>query len=139
LLAGGGQVLGRVQDSTLASKAPRLKKEDGLVNWSRTAKEIFDQARALEPWPKTFTFWQRPGHEPVRLILERVETMPTIPPESAAIAAPGSIIGADEQGLVVACGEGALRIQSLQPAGKRAMSAGEFLRGHPLKVGEKLG
>jgi methionyl-tRNA formyltransferase len=137
ILASGDEA-GVSQDQSAASTAPRLKKEDGLVDWSRTAKEIFDQVRGLEPWPKTHTFWQRPGHEPVRLILERVEPMAAILSDSGGIVA-GTIIQADAQGLVVACGEGALRVQSLQPAGKRAMSAGEFLRGHPLKVRDRLG
>lgn len=139
LLARGGQPVGIAQDSKLASKAPRLKKEFGLVNWSRTTNEIFNQVRALQPWPKTYTLWQRPGHEPLRLILERVEPIANIANASAGVAPPGHVIQADEQGLVVACGEGALQVQSLQPAGKRAMSAAEFLRGHPLKAGEKLG
>jgi methionyl-tRNA formyltransferase len=138
ILARGENKAGIPQDMKLVTKAPRLKKEDGLVDWSRTAKEIFDQVRSFEPWPKTYTFWQRPGHEPVRLILERVEPMAAILSDSGGIAA-ASIIQADGQGLVVACGKGALRVQSLQPAGKRAMSAGEFLRGHPLKVGDRLG
>jgi len=136
ILARGQQDAGISQDSTLASKAPRLKKEDGLVDWSRSATEIFNQVRALQPWPKTYTFWARAGHEPLRLILERVQTTGTIPNASAA---PGVGIQANQEGLAVACGQGALRIEFLQPAGKRAMSAGEFLRGHPLKVGEKLG
>jgi len=138
LLASGGQLGAAAQDSKLASKAPRLKKEDGLVDWSRSAKEISDQVRAFAPWPKTYTFWHRAGHEPLRLILERVEPA-TIPAARADMANPGSVIQADDQGLVVACGKAALRIKSLQPAGKRVMSAGEFLRGHPLKSGEKLG
>jgi len=138
ILARGKHGAGIPQDSKLASKAPRLKKEDGLVDWSCSAAEISNQVRAFEPWPKTFTFWQRAGHEPLRLILEQVQPLDSIPAVSGATA-PGLVVQADEHRLVVACGQGALQVETLQPSGKRAMSAGEFLRGHPLKVGEKLG
>src|SRR5262249_46472764 len=111
-----GNTSGIIQDSTRATKAPRLKKDDGLVNWSRSATEIFNQVRALEPWPKTFTFWKRPQGEPVRLILEQVEPIAaagTLPNDKAA-AAPASIVSADSGNLIIACGAGHLKIEALQ-------------------------
>jgi len=138
ILARGKHDAGILQDPKLATKAPRLEKEDGLVDWSRSAREISNQVRAFEPWPKTFTFWQRAGHEPLRLILDRVHPLDSIPAVSGG-ASPGFVVQADEHRLVVACGEAALQVETLQPSGRRAMSAGEFLRGHPLKAGEKLG
>ena len=57
------------QDPALASKAPRLKKTDGLIDWTRPAAAIKNHVRAMEPWPKTYTFWHRPDGPPVRLIL----------------------------------------------------------------------
>ncbi len=75
MFARGDATYGIKQDSTSATKAPRLKKEDGLVDWSRPALEIFNQVRALQPWPKTYTFWKRPELEPLRLILERVQAV----------------------------------------------------------------
>jgi methionyl-tRNA formyltransferase len=138
ILARGKHDAGIPQDSSLASKAPRLKKEDGLVDWSRSAGEICNQVRALEPWPKTYTFSQRAGHEPLRLILERVHAIEAVAAVSE-IPPAGSVIAADHQELLIACGQGVLEIDSLQPAGKRAMTAAEFLRGHPLKVGDRLG
>jgi methionyl-tRNA formyltransferase len=135
LLAIGSTVGGIEQDPQSATRAPRLKKEDGLVDWSRSPTAIFNQVRAFQPWPKTHTFWQRPEHEPLRLILEQVE--PTASDAEAAL--PGVILEADNDRLVVACGEGSLKIEAIQPAGKRAMSAAEFLHGHPLAVGQRLG
>src|SRR5262249_46245968 len=140
MLAAGKASSGVVQDPKLATKAPRLKKEDGHVDWSRSASAITNQVRALEPWPKTFTFWNRPGDDPIRLILQMVRPLPS----TDANAIPthqhsgGRIVEATAGNLVVACGDGLLKIDSLQPAGKRAMSAEEFLRGHPLGVGEQL-
>ncbi len=117
------------QDPALATKAPRLKKEDGLVDWSRSAADIVNQVRALQPWPKTYTFWQPHGHESVRLILEKVRATDAADAEGRA---PGTIFQAHDDILIVACGAGLLQIDAIQPAGKRVMTAGEFLRGHHL-------
>ena len=57
------------QDPALASKAPRLKKTDGEVDWKRPAEAIRNQVRAFEPWPKTYTFWCRPKGTPLRMIV----------------------------------------------------------------------
>ncbi|HTQ38910.1 MAG TPA: methionyl-tRNA formyltransferase [Pirellulales bacterium] len=141
LLAGGAPTPGIVQDPRSVTKAPRLKKEDGLVDWSRSAVAIYNQVRALQPWPKTYTFWKRPNSEPLRLILEIVQPLDDVaqvsigPPTST----PGTIQQALSNQLIVACGKGSLRIDRLQPAGKRIMTASEFLRGHALLPGEKLG
>jgi methionyl-tRNA formyltransferase len=120
------------QDQALASRAPRLKKELGLVDWQRGAAEIANQVRALMPWPKTYTFWQRPPSVPFRVILERVRVVD-------AAGAPGVVLEASGDQLVIATGQGALAIEAIQPSGKRVMSAGEFLRGYPVRAGEKLG
>ena len=63
------------QDAALASKAPRLKKTDGLIDWSRPAAAIKNHVRAMEPWPKTYTFWHRPSGAPMRLILGPVSVV----------------------------------------------------------------
>jgi methionyl-tRNA formyltransferase len=131
-----GDTSGIPQDAALATKASRLKKTDGLIDWSRTAEQIRNQIRAMDPWPKAFTFWLGPDGPAVRLIVEAV----TIEPETPSVA-PGTIVAADAAAgtLRVACGTGALRIVRLQPAGKRLMSAGEFLRGHPAQPGQRFG
>jgi len=126
--------LGTRQDQSLASRAPRLKKSDGNIDWKQTALQIRNQIRALKPWPGSFTQWQRPEGEPVRLIVDQVSLV-TNP---SADATPGTIIQIDNAGLQVATGEGVLLIQTLQPAGKRIMDAAAFLRGHPVKVGDLL-
>jgi methionyl-tRNA formyltransferase len=121
------------QDPAQATRAPRLKKELGQVDWSRSAAAIKNQVRALQPWPKTYTFWHREGGEPLRLILERVRVEPGLSAE------PGTVLEAKGERLVVATGEQALAIDQIQPAGKRVLSAGEFLRGYPVRPGERLG
>lgn len=121
------------QDNKLATKAPRLKKTDGLVDWSRPAAAIKDQVRAMEPWPKTYTFWHRSG-EPMRLILGRVSVL-----DEPASAPPGTVVRSSGSELLIATGEGLLKIEQLQPSGKRMLTAEEFLRGYPLVEGQQLG
>jgi methionyl-tRNA formyltransferase len=121
------------QDPLLATKAPRLTKALGAIDWSRSAVALRNQIRALNPWPKTFTNWSREGHEPLRLILERASVA-----QIAHAALPGTILEAHGDRLLVAAGDGALAVELIQPAGKRVMAAAEFLRGYPLSSGERL-
>lgn len=123
------------QDASLVTKAPRLKKEQGAIDWTRTAEQIKDQVRALEPWPRTFTFWHRPGGEPLRVILDRVR----LAEWHSGPGAPGEVLEAYQDRLLVATGAGALRIESIQPAGKKAIAAEDFLRGYPVQSGEFFG
>jgi methionyl-tRNA formyltransferase len=126
--------LGTLQDPQAATKAPRLKKSDGEVDWSRSAQQIHDQIRALRPWPGTYTHWLRPGHDPVRLILDAAAPLP-----AQSAAAPGEVVASDPERLHVAAGEGVLALQRVQPAGKRVMAIAEFLRGQPIQIGQTFG
>ncbi|MBA4107253.1 MAG: methionyl-tRNA formyltransferase [Pirellula sp.] len=140
------------QDRTQASKAPRLEKEHGAINWSRPAQAIKNQVRALDPWPRAYTSWQRQTDqqksepegsslrsssppEPLRLILHRTAV---ITPSPNPEVHPGTILEANQR-LLIATGAGALEILTLQPAGKRVMHAAEFLRGYQLAPGQRLG
>jgi methionyl-tRNA formyltransferase len=121
------------QDPALATRAPRLKKELGQVDWTRSATAIANQVRALQPWPKTYTFWQRPAGEPLRLILDRVHVEP------ATSLQAGVVLEADGDRLVIGTGQNTIVVDSIQPAGKRVLSAAEFLRGYPVQSGERFG
>jgi methionyl-tRNA formyltransferase len=127
--------IGVVQDPAQATRAPRLKKSDGAVDWSRSAREIRNQVRAFQPWPGTYTNWHREADEPLRLILEQVSTLPA----DDAIATPGQVVRVDKRQLVVAAGQGYVAIDRLQPAGKRSMEISEFLRGHAVQPGDRFG
>ncbi|HVA47808.1 MAG TPA: methionyl-tRNA formyltransferase [Pirellulales bacterium] len=126
-----GQVTALPQDPSQASPARRLRKTDGAIDWSRSATAIRNQIRALEPWPRTYTFWHRPGGQTLRLILGRTSV------SERSEANPGTVIHAGDD-LVIASGDGGLRIHELQPAGKRMITALEFLRGYPVKAGESF-
>jgi methionyl-tRNA formyltransferase len=141
--AGPGSTPGVPQDPARVTRAPRLAKADGIVDWSLPAVRIARMRRALEPWPRTATFLHAaPERPPMRVVLEDVAVVE----ESAAglaadpAVAPGSILSADDAGLVVACGENTrLIVRRLVPEGKRSMSAAEFLRGHALFAASRFG
>jgi methionyl-tRNA formyltransferase len=136
LQAGRAQLIS--QDKAQASKAPRLKKEQGVIDWSRPAQEIKNQVRALRPWPRAYTFLHRENAEPLRLNIDRVSIHP-LPLGEGRVrdAAPGTILDATSR-LIVATGDVPLEILELQPAGKRSMPAGEFLRGYRLLPGNRF-
>jgi methionyl-tRNA formyltransferase len=126
-----------VQDKTMASKAPRLKKEQGAIDWSRPASETENQIRGLRPWPRAYTFLRRSGGEMLRLNIDRVAVMSATVPTGATLP-PGTILDSTGQ-LLVAAGGGTIEVLELQPAGKRSMAAVEFLRGYRPSAGDFFG
>ena len=131
-----GNVTPVPQDVAQATKAPRLKKEDGAIDWNLSAEQIRNQVRAFVPWPKTFTYWHRSEAEPMRLILDRV-TIDTTPRPAGTV--PGQVLEASADRLLIATGNHLQKIDSLQPAGKRILTAAEFLRGNPVRPGDRFG
>jgi methionyl-tRNA formyltransferase len=127
------------QDTAQTSKAPRLKKEQGAIDWSRTAQEIKNQVRALRPWPRAYTFFHRDNAEPLRLNIDRVSIHPLPLGEGRMREhpSPGSILDA-ASGLLIATGDDPLEILELQPAGKRSMPASDFLRGQRIQPGDRF-
>jgi methionyl-tRNA formyltransferase len=132
----GQTPLGVPQDHSRATRAPRLKKHDGWVDWSRSARQIYNQVRALKPWPGTFTDWCTLYGPATRLILDWVRVVETQVPLGVP---PGQIESVDKDHLRVATGDQLLAIERIQPAGKRPMSIDEFLRGHHMSPGQMLG
>lgn len=125
--------IGSLQPKSQVTKAPRLAKADGLIDWSKPAACIQRQVRALKPWPTTYTHWQRPQGEPLRVIVDQVTVI-----DEPAVAEPGTIVVSDGKQLVIATGDGRLSLTALQPAGKRVLQISEFLRGYAVKVGERF-
>jgi len=106
----------------------------GQIDWSRSALEIKNQVRALQPWPRAFTAWCREGSEMVRLIVHRTDLRIEQPNSSVA---PGTVVACDTA-LVVATGNGLLSLEQIQPAGKKMMQTADFLRGYPVQTGDRL-
>jgi methionyl-tRNA formyltransferase len=137
----GESLIGEQQDRKLATKAPRLKKSDGQIDWTRSAQQIVNQIRAFQPWPGTFTSWDsRKLKQPLRLIVHRASAQDDAPDESGESnpGTPGQVIIADKHQLVIQTGAGRLSIEQIQPAGKRAMPIADFLRGHQPSVGDRF-
>jgi methionyl-tRNA formyltransferase len=134
-----GPVAGTKQDPTQATKAPKLTKEHGAIDWSRPAAAVCNHVRAMQPWPTAYTFWCRPGQPPLRLIICRARVNEDVDFEDAL--APGEL-GWTRTGPRLFVGSGsddAVEILELQPAGKKRMTAVEFLRGRPPRPGDRLG
>jgi methionyl-tRNA formyltransferase len=130
--------LGTPQDAALATKAPRLKKEHGIIDWSKSAEQIRNQVRALKPWPGSYTFWHRAGHEPLRLVIDRAQVGGAGWQAPTALD-PGRVTVSDGKRLVIATGDGLLSLLAVQPAGKRHMAIEEFLRGYPVREEDRFG
>jgi methionyl-tRNA formyltransferase len=135
-----GSVEEMPQDETVATYAPRLRREDGLVDWQLPAADIHNRIRGLHPWPRASTLCR--GR---RLILLRSvlvtsgrEHSPEGMSQPVSPNAPGTILEAHGDRLMIATGRGVLAITELQAEGTRPMSVREFLAGHRLSVGERL-
>lgn len=115
------------QDDSETCYASMMKKEDGLIDWNLSAGQIHNLVRGLNPWPAAYTSFNE----------ETLKVGQTLVTSGSGDA--GSVVSADEDGVLVACGEGVLRIGELQLPGKRKMLAADFLRGHSLPVGTRLG
>jgi methionyl-tRNA formyltransferase len=140
-----GPVAGTKQDPSQVTKAPKLTKEMGLIDWSKPAGAIARQVRAMQPWPTAYTFFHRPGKEPMRVIIAKSGTSLAIGmPMSAPDQPPGTLTQVrfpdDSVPLCVVCSPWQrLIIAELQPAGKKRMTAEEFLRGYPIQEGYRFG
>jgi methionyl-tRNA formyltransferase len=135
----GQSALGESQDPSQATKARRLRKNDGLANWSQPAEHVYRQYRAVQRWPGFFTHWQPMGRDPVRIILEKI-TLGELAdhPPSNTTSLPGTILRIDPHALIVATSIGTISIHRLQLAGGRAMDAAAFVCGNPIQVGDRL-
>jgi methionyl-tRNA formyltransferase len=123
-----GILVARPQPIEGATYAAKIAKAETMLDWSRPAPELGRAVRAFRPVPGASTLL---SGEPLKIW--------SAEPVVAAQASPGTVVQADEAAIVVACGDGALAITELQRAGGRRMRSGEFLRGHPLALGARLG
>jgi methionyl-tRNA formyltransferase len=101
------------QDHAAATIAPKIEKSEGSVSWSDRAKTVYDKFRAFDPWPGIFAG---------ELKLNELA-------RAAGHGAPGSVLSVDDDGVIVACGEGALRVITIQRPGKPRIRAADFVRG----------
>lgn len=119
------------QDNSRATICPLINKDDGRIDWSKSAEFIARMVRAYDPWPGTYATWN--GR---RLLVHRAAAVPASSTEDRLL--PGAIIY-DSAALKIGTGDGVLQLGELQLEGRKRLSAAEFLRGHPTLVGSVLG
>ncbi|GFO61632.1 methionyl-tRNA formyltransferase [Geomonas silvestris] len=115
------------QDDALTCYAPMMKKEDGLIDWTREAAAIKNQVRGMTPWPGAFSYL-----DDKLLKVYRVQS-------AQGAGRPGEVLAASRDGIEVACGTGSIVIYELQLEGKKRLPAAEFLAGCKLEPGTLIG
>ncbi len=121
------------QDPAKATKAPKLSKDDGRIDWSKSARDIHNLVRAMQPWPTAATTWYpSSGKAPLRIIVHRASVV-------EGEGKPGQVIEAARDRLVIATSSGAIRLVRVQMPGKTSLAVEEFLRGHAVHIGDQLG
>lgn len=118
------------QDASKASYAPKLKKEDGLIDWNKDVQKVQSHIRGVQPWPGAYTYLDG------KLIKIHKAS---IYDASAASSKPGQIIGIEKDGILVNTADGAIVIEELQPESSRRMDINAFLAGHKVKIGDIFG
>ncbi len=117
-----GAATPQVQPADGVTYATKLRKEEATIDWSRSAAEIDRQIRAFDPWPVAETRWNG----------QQLRVWQAIPIDSPASNGPGQVLATSAAGIDVGTGTGVLRLTRVQSAGRKAMSAAEFLKAHRL-------
>jgi methionyl-tRNA formyltransferase len=134
-----GSVRAEPQDESASTYAPRLRKEEGLIDWTQPSQRIHNQVRGLHPWPHAYSYL-----EGSRLIVWK--TVIRLKPDSTsgqdlrcAPEPPGTIVDVTGDSIHVATGDGRVAVTELQAEGRRPMLTRDFLAGRPLRPGMKFG
>lgn len=125
-----GQLPEREQEHSLATFSPKIEREDARIDWRSPAADVANVIRAYDPRPGAFTV-QRGGD--VKCFGAQLSTL------TAPTTQPGTVVGIDEEGMLVSCGDGPLRISTVHPSGKRRQRASEWLAGRGVAIGDVLG
>jgi len=125
-----GRIAPQPQPAEGASYAAKIKKDDGRIDWKLPARKIWNRLRAFTPWPGGFTFLEVQP-KPQMLKIWKVEVLETN-------GRAGTVVAADKTGLVIGCGQGALRVLELQREGGKRLTAEQFLAGSQLKLGARF-
>lgn len=120
------------QDDSLATHVKMIKKEDALIDWSKSATTIFNLVRGMNPWPVAFT---KIADKMLKIYTSTVDNNSVYLDKKD-----GEVVCADlKNGLIIKCGEGLLKVEELQLEGSKRMSAHDFLLGRKISVGDILG
>jgi methionyl-tRNA formyltransferase len=125
-----GRLASRPQDDARATYAPMIKKEDGLIDWTQSNTQVDRHIRAMTPWPGAVTTWRGKSLK----VLDAAATSGNQPPPGP----PGTILIENDM-VVILTGQGGVRLERVQLAGKRPLPIEDFLRGQPAFIGGQLG
>ena len=123
-----GEIKPIPQDNSMASYAPMLKKEDGQIDWTKGAEDIYNMVRGMDPWPGAFTYYKG-----------ELWKVWKVRHGDAGKGHPGEILAADKDRIDVASGNSVISIIEIQPANKKRMAVSDFLRGNKIEKGIILG
>ena len=129
-LAQKGELHPEKQDEREASYAAKIAKDDCLLDFSKSAREVHNQIRALFPAPLSFTFLRG---RTLKILQSRILS------EEEIKGAPGTVLSIGDDGAAIACGRGTLLLASLRPEGKGSMSVSDFAKGRGISCGDVLG
>ena len=118
------------QDSALATMAPMLEKDQGRIDWSKSARQVHDHVRGMSPWPGAFTS--------ARGKTLKVRATRVVNGTAAGVVA-GQVVVADKSRVMVACGQACVELVTVQPEGKRAITGAEWVMGRGVAEGDLLG
>ena len=122
-----GSITPKKQDDSLSTYASQLSKADGEIDWNKSAEEICNQVRGLNPWPMAYTYIGK-KRAVIDMAYKENET-----------GNAGEVLRADKEGLRVSCGKGSVLIKNIKIEGKKRMSVEEYLNGHAIEKGTILG
>lgn len=124
-----GKIIPQPQDHSKATYTKKITKEDGHIDWKLSAREIVNRIRAFTPWPGAYSFLQK---DDKRLMIKILEAEPI----DLNCDTPGKVISVAKNHFIVCCGKGALKINQVQPEGRKKMSSAEYLAGNKLEPGQ---
>ncbi len=125
-----GELRAIAQNGAEATAAPPLEKEQGRIDWARSAADVHNHVRGMTPWPSAFTTM---GGRLMKVLATRRSDL------QSPGAPPGTILTADPSGVLIACGEGVLELHRAQMEGKKPLEARELVAGRTITRGARLG
>jgi methionyl-tRNA formyltransferase len=120
------------QEESRASRAPKLKKADGAIRWSDSARQVYNRVRGLWPWPGAFCFLDVPGRPPERLIVAQAAVADERNPQVPATHELGRL----DADMTIICGSGRLRLLEVKPENAKLMSFAAYANGRHLRAGD---
>jgi methionyl-tRNA formyltransferase len=135
-----GEIEPQPQDDEAATYVSRLRKKDGVIDWDQPAEAVRNQIRSVTTWPGAQTAWQpKVKHDPFPLLVLESGVCgraPAAPGEEGP--PPGTVLAVGDEGIEVACGEGALLVTRVRPSGGRAMAVKDFLNARRVVAGDRF-